>query len=198
MNRRSLLARMGKRARLVVAALVTAAVAITLTPAPAAAQMDPPWRIPPGGWCYDNSFVVNSVVGQVHEQYGPTKHFDNQSSVPVTWTESISVTHTFRSTTTTTTTFEGGVDFWIIKSAVRKQTTVQIEDSITVNETSSMTVTVPPHTLMFAAYGAFKTEIRGTYGQLKYECGTYNYDTYISGPVTVYALESVGWSTWDA
>jgi hypothetical protein len=182
-----------------VLALLAATTAGTVAaPSPAAAN-DPPFIIPPNGWCYSSWYNVSSVQGTPFLRYGNRKFLENNSSVPVTWNESLSVSTTFTSTWSTTTTFSGGVDFGVIRIGVQSSTTHTVTRSISVSTTSGFSVTVPAFTTMYAEYGVYRVQTTGTYVESKHECQTWNYETVTSGSLTAYSVidNSEGWRIWE-
>lgn len=153
--------------------------------------------IPPGGYCFNNSYTFGTLHGEVHRPYGNVRRMTNTSSEPVTWTESITVTTTFTSSYTTTTTFNGGLNLGIITLGISRSTSRTITQSISVSQTSSSSTVVNPGQTKYMAYGSFGLSTTGTYYQTMYACnGGYTYPTR-SGTVTGYSLTSVGWRIWS-
>lgn len=183
--------------RMLMAMALAIGVSAGVFAAPLPASADPSWIIPPGGWCYNNWYVFGSDNGQYQQPYGPTKYLNNQTSSPVQWTEQLQVSTTFSSSYTSTQDFHAGLDVLIIKVSVEQHIQRTTSWSITVNQTTTFQVTVPPHTLMYAQYGADMEATSGTYYEEQFECGTYDFDTVTSGAVTGSSLLAVGWRLWE-
>ena len=186
-----------QRTRLLAAALALiagAAIGTVAAPAGAAAQ---PWIIPPGGWCYYDWYYVTTNHGDVFSRYGDRRHFENGSSSVANWSESLQVSTTFTSSYTYTQQYSGGVSFGPIQIGVQNATSQTVTYSQTVNTTSSFTVGVPPGVTMYAEYGVYRLKTSGTYYQSQHECGTWNYETLTSGPLTAHSVNSVGWRIWE-
>jgi len=170
-------------------------VAVGMLAVPATALADP--IIPPGGWCYNNWYNFGTNYGSVQQVYGNVRQLTNNTTDPVTWTESITVNTTFTSTYTETTTFHGGLDLGIIKFGTDSATSVTSTWSITVSTTSTASTVVQPGQTKYMAYGSFGLSTTGTYNQESYECGTGNYNSVTSGEITGFSLTSVGWRVWS-
>jgi hypothetical protein len=159
----------------------------------------PAMAIPPGGWCYNEWYDVQSVGGVSQTPLIPTRSFQNSSSgTTVTWNESYSHTATYTSTYSTTTTFSGGVNLGIVTLGVNSSQTRTTSTSITVNTTSSFSAPVPPLTTAYASYGTYKLQTSGTYNKERFGCDDGSFYTYQSGSLTAYTLTSVGWHYWDS
>lgn len=191
-------ARVRIRSRVLTALVVGVAIVVGSVAVPAPAAADPPWIIPPGGWCYNDWYYLQANNGEVHQQYGPVKFFQNGTSVPVNWSESIQVNTTFSSTYSSTTSFKGGFNLGIISAETQRNVTVTIVWTISVNKTTGFQVTVPPGKTFYAKYGPRGMSTSGTYGQEEYECGTGNYSTVTTGPVDGFSLFAEGWHLWEA
>ncbi len=154
--------------------------------------------IPPGGWCYNEWYDVQSVGSVAQTPVITTRSFQNSSySTTVTWNESYTHSATYTSTYSTTTTFSGGVNLGIITLGVNSAQTRTTSTSITVSTTSSFSAPVPPRTTAYANYGTYKLQTSGTYHKEKYGCDYGDFYTYQSGALTAYTLTSVGWHYWD-
>jgi len=158
-------------------------------------------NVPVGGWCYYDSYGVQSVGSVAQTPLIPTRSFQNGSSgTTVNWTESYTNNTTYTSTYSTTTSFSGGIKLGIITLGVNSSQTRTTSTSITVSTTSSFTAPVPPLTTAYADYGTYKLQTSGTYTQERYPCdenSTYPRTT-TSGALTAYTLTSVGWHYWDS
>jgi hypothetical protein len=156
-------------------------------------------NVPVGGWCYYDSYSVQSVGSVAQTPLIPTRSFQNgSSSTTVNWTESYSTSATYTSTYSTTTTFSGGIDLGVIKIGVNSAQTRTTQTSITVSTTSSFTAPVPPLTTAYADYGTYKLQTSGVYNQERYGCDDGSFATTKSGALTAYSLTSVGWHYWDS
>ncbi len=155
--------------------------------------------IPPGGWCYNEWYDVQSVGGVSQTPLITTRSFQNgSSSTTVTWSESYSHTATYTSSYSTTTGFTGGVNLGIVTLGVNASQTRTTSTSITVNTTSSFSAPVPPQTTAYASYGTYKLQTSGVYNKERYGCDDGSYYTYQTGSLTAYTLTSVGWRYWDS
>lgn len=153
--------------------------------------------IPPGGYCPSNSYTFGTYHGEIHRPYGNIRRMTNQTAQPVTWTESITVTHTFQSTYTTTTTFSGGLNLGIITIGISRATQRTITQTISVSQTSTSSTVVNPGQTKYMAYGSFGLSTAGTYTQIMYACNGGAPPLYTrSGTVNGYSLTSVGWRVW--
>ncbi|HEX8305803.1 MAG TPA: hypothetical protein VF612_13065 [Jatrophihabitans sp.] len=155
--------------------------------------------IPPGGWCYNEWYDVQSVGSVAHTPLITTRSFQNSSyTTTVNWTESYSNATTYTSTYSTTTTFSGGVNLGIVTLGVNYAQTRTTQTSITVTTASSFTAPVPPRTTAYATYGTYKLQTSGTYNKERYGCDDGSFYTLTSGALTAYTLTSVGWHYWDS
>jgi hypothetical protein len=187
---------------MVVAFAVAAATGALVAPSPAAAQSDPPWIIPPNGWCYQSWYTVTTNHGTQHVRHPdvPVMSFSNGTSTPATWSEQFSFSKTHTSTITTNTQFEGGIDLGIIRIGAQNSTQTVTVNSVTVTHTTGFSTTVLPFSTKFARYGTWRQVVTGNYVQSKHECVTWNYETVTSGQVTahlVLADDPVGWYLWE-
>lgn len=159
-------------------------------------------NVPVGGWCYYDSYDVQSVTGVAQQRAIPTRSFQNSSGSTVNWTQSYTDSTTYSSTYSTTTSFQAGVDLGIIKVSVNSATTVTTTETITVTTTSSFTVAVPPYTTAYADYGPYGEQTSGVYDQTRYACDESLSDRYptttTSGALSAFSLTSVGWHYWDS
>jgi len=198
----------GVRARIVRSLAVALAFAMATTTGalvaaqPAAAQFDPPWIVPPNGWCYESWFTVTQNLGQVHNRHSsvPVLGFTNSTSTSAEWHEQFTFSLTHTSTVTTNTQFEGGLDLGIIRIGAQTATQTVLTTTVSVSHTTGFTTTVLPFSTKFAQYGAWRQGVLGNYIQSKHECATWNYETVTSGQVTAYfirANDPVGWHLWE-
>jgi len=178
----------------VLLALALGGALATLAPA------SPATASPPGDWCVDSWYLVETVHGLVHEQRGPTEATQNASPFTVNWTVSRAASETFTTTATRTGGGSVGINLGVITFGVQASTSIAVAQSMTVNTTTSVTVPVPPGTWAFAGWGVFKLHTSGTYIQTKYDCETWEIITEHSASVDAFSITSdqptQGWRVW--
>lgn len=177
------------RNRLVAAAVgvgMAACLAVLMTPSPAAA-------IPPGG-CLPDVYNPQVDHGQTHQKVEPTQMVQNNNptSIPVTFTSSVSAT--VSSTASKTTSGSGGINIGIVNTSVQ----VTYGYSVTHSATTQIGISVGPMTLpagkiQFGDYGVFRQQTSGIYMH-DFGCN----GVYEQYSIVAYSVRGVGWKVWQS
>lgn len=149
----------------------------------------PPPTVTPGGYCStQNSYAVDSTVGQQIDKQGPIQTDYNGTDSNATMSLSKSTTGTAQIALSV----GGSFDIDAIIAGAQATTSLALSYSQSYGLANTITITVPPHEYGNGTWGDWRWVTRGTY----YTYGLYCKETSATTMTTYVPSNHVGWDTW--